>query len=118
MSQKSPCYQLGRSVVGNVIPLDNLRLETSPDVFCGLPYHHVEFTKFASTQDLDTITLLCLNRTIRITGKNLRNLGIALLARSVESISPLPERYASLPFGEDGCVKSIEILEQKEAAHA
>ena len=117
MNQKYTCYQLGRSVVGHVIPLDNLRLEISSDAFYGLPYHHVELTKFESAQGVDTITLFCLNRTVRIRGKDLRNLGILLQARSVESITPLPERYASLPFGEDGCVKSIEIIEHKERNH-
>ena len=103
-------------MVGNVIPLDNLRLEISPDVFYGLPYHHVELTKFESAQGSDTITMFCLNRTVRIKGKDLRNLGILLQARSVESITPLPERYASLPFGEDGCVKSIEIEERSKSS--
>lgn len=58
--------------------------------------------------------MFCLNRTVKIKGKDLRNLGILLQARNVESITPLPERYASLPFGEDGHVKAIEIEEGKE----
>ena len=30
----------------------------------------------------------------------------------------MAERYSSLATGEDGWVKSIEILEEKEGAHA
>jgi hypothetical protein len=55
---------------------------------------------------------------VRIKGKNLRNLGVALQTRCVEFIKPMAERYSSLAAGEDGWVKSIEILEQKEEAHA
>jgi hypothetical protein len=55
---------------------------------------------------------------VRIKGKNLRTLGVALQMRGVESIKPMAERYSSLAAGEDGWVKTIEIFEQKEDAHA
>jgi hypothetical protein len=54
-----------------------------------------------------------LNRTVRIKGKNLRNLGVALQMWGVESIKPMADRYSSLAAGEDGWVKSIEIEENK-----
>ena len=50
----------------------------APNCFYGLSYHHVELVKFESTQDVDIITISFLNRTVRIKGKNLRNLGVAL----------------------------------------
>ena len=118
MNDNSPCYKLGRHVNSDPVPMDNLRLETSTNCFCGLSYHHIELVKFESTQDVDIITILFLNRTVRIKGKNLRNLGVALQMRGVESIKPMAERFSSLAAGEDGWVKSIEILEQKEDAHA
>lgn len=118
MNTSSPCYKLGRHVNGDQLPLDNLRLETSTNCFYRLSYHHVELLKFESTQDADIITISFLNRTVRIKGKKLRDLGIALQHRHIEFIKPVPERYASLSPGEDGFVKSIEILEQKEDAHA
>ena len=118
MNDNSPCYKLGRSVVGNLVPMYNLRLETSTDCFYGLSYHHIELVKFESTQDVDIITISFLNRTVRIKGRNLRNLGVALQMRGIESIKPMAERYSSLAAGENGWVKSIEILEQKEEAHA
>jgi hypothetical protein len=61
----------------------------------------------------DLITISFLNRTVRIKGKNLRNLGVALQARNVESIKPMAERYSSLAAGEDGWVKTIEIEDEK-----
>jgi hypothetical protein len=118
MTTNSPCYKLGRHVNSEPVSMDNLRLEVSPDCFYGLSYHHVELVKFESTPDVDTITISFLSRTVRIKGKNLRNLGVALQARCVEFIKPMAERYSSLAAGEDGWVKTIEILEQKEDAHA
>jgi hypothetical protein len=41
----------------NIVPMDNLRLETSPDCFYVLSYHHVELAKFESAQDGETITM-------------------------------------------------------------
>jgi hypothetical protein len=96
--------------------MDNLRLEVSPDCFYGLSYHHVELVKFESTQDVDIITISFLNRMVRIKGKNLRNLGVALQARCVEFIKPMAERYSSLATGEEGWVKTIEIEDEKERA--
>jgi hypothetical protein len=113
MNDNSPCYKRGRSVGGDPVPMDNLRLEVSTDCFYVLSYHHVELVKFESTQGADIITISFLNRTVRIKGKNLRNLGVALQARNVESIKPMAERYSSLATGEDGWVKAIEIEENK-----
>jgi len=112
MKTTSACYRLSRTVVDEHIPLDNLRLETSPSGFCVLSYHHLDITKFESAGNQDTITMSFLNRTVRIAGTNLRELAIALQGRAVESIKPLVERYASVS-GSDACVKSIEI-EDKE----
>lgn len=116
MRDNSPCYKLGRSVGGDPVPMDNLRLEINKDCFYVLSYHHVELAKFESAQGADIITISFLNRTVRIKGKNLRNLGIALQARNVESIKPVAERYSSLAAGEDGLVKAIEIEDEKERA--
>ncbi len=109
----NPCYKSGRSISGTPVPMDSLRLETSPDCFYVLSYHHAEFTKFESIQDTDIITLSFLNRTVRIKGKNLRALGIALQWRNVESIRPMAGRYSSLATTEEGWVKTIEIEDNK-----
>ena len=113
MNHKSLCYKLGRTVGGEPVPMDNLRLETSTDCFCALSYHHIELIKFESTQGADIITISFLNRTVRIKGKSLRNLGIALQARNVESIKPMTERYHELAADEDGWVKTVEIEDAK-----
>ena len=118
MRTENPCFKKRTGVNSDPVALDNLRLETSADCFYLLPYHHVELVKFESAPDNDLITMFCLNRTVRIAGKKLRDLGIALQHRHIEFIKPVPERYASLSPDEDGLVKSIEILEQKRDGHA
>ena len=116
MSNNYPCYKLSRRIVDNHIPLDNLRLETSPTRFCVVPYHHLEIAEFESAQSEEVILLLFLNRSVRIKGRNLRTLGEALQERTVESINLLPERYQPLVSGEVR-VTTIEI-EPKENHHA
>lgn len=116
MKTTFPCYTLGRKIVDDHVPLDNLRLETSPTRSCVVPYHHLEFATLESAQNEEVITLLFLNRTVRIKGRNLRALGLALQERTVESINPLPERYLPLVSGEVR-VKVIEI-EPKDNHHA
>lgn len=54
-----------------------------------------------------------LNRTVRLIGKNLRELGIALQGRNVEFIRPMAQRYSSLSSG-DPWIKVIEIEDKKE----
>jgi hypothetical protein len=87
-------------------------------VFMGCRITTLNWSSLNPAKMLTLITISFLNRTVRIKGKNLRNLGVALQMRGVESIKPMAERYSSLAAGEDGWVKSIEILEQKEDAHA
>ena len=80
-----------------------------------VPYHHLEFAEFESAQSDEVITLLFLNRTVRIKGRNLRTLGEALQERTVESINLLPERYQPLVSGEVR-VTTIDVTDNKELA--
>jgi hypothetical protein len=116
MKTDNLCFKKHLGVNSSPSAVDSLRLELNPKCFCLLPYHHLEFAKFESAQNEDVITMLFLNRTVRITGKNLRALGLALQDRTVEFIKPLPERYCSLA-GDDASVKTIEIEDKKENSH-
>jgi hypothetical protein len=115
MSNENPCFNLKRGVNGSHVPADNLRLELNPKGFYLLSYHHLELVRFEAGNGLDTLTLSFLKRTVLITGKNLRDLGLALQDRYVEFIRPLPalDRYLSLA-GTGASVKSIEIEEKIE----
>jgi hypothetical protein len=113
MKTDNLCFKKHLGVNSSPSAVDSLRLELNPKCFCLLSYHHLEFARFESAQNEDVITMLFLDRTVRITGKNLRALGLALQERTVEFIKPLPERYSSLA-SDDVSVKSIEIEDKKE----
>ena len=57
MNANSPCYKLSRCVVGENVPIDNLRLEMNPESFYLFSYHQLEFAKFDSDKDRDTLML-------------------------------------------------------------
>ncbi len=115
MRDDSPCYYIRRGVNSNPAPVDNLRLEVDSNSFYLLPCHHLELVKYESGDGQDTLTLSFLKRRVLITGKNLRDLGLALQDRCVEFVRPLPalDRYASLA-GTGASVKSIAIEEKTE----
>jgi len=115
MRNESPCYKMRTGVNSNPTPVDNLRLELDANSFYLLPCHHLELVKFESGEGQDTLTLSFLKRTVLITGKNLRELGLALQDRAVEFVKPMPvfDRYSSVA-GKDALVKKIEIHDNKE----
>jgi hypothetical protein len=115
MSTENSCFKIRRGVNSNPAPVDNLRLEMEAKSFYLLPYHHLELVKFESGEGLDTLTLSFLNRTVCITGKNLRDLALALQDRAVEFVRILPalDRYSSVA-GKEAAVKTIEVEDKKE----
>ncbi len=113
-SAKESCFEKRLGVNSSPTPMDCLRLELNPKCFWLLSYHHLDFATFESLQGEDVITMSFLNRTVRLTGKNLRELGIALQNRTVEVIRPMPERYVPLNVGRGVWVKAIEIENAKE----
>jgi hypothetical protein len=114
MNHELKCFQIKRGINNSPTPADYLRLELNPKKFLLLPYHHVELVKFESSDIQDTLTLSFINRTVNITGKNLRDLALALQDRAVEfiRIHPALDRYASV-MGTEAHVKTIEIEEKK-----
>ena len=119
MSTENPCFKKQSGRQWRVPSVDNLRLELNPKCFCLLPYHHLEFVKFESDAGQDTLTLLFLNRTVSIRGKNLRELGLALQDRCVEFVKPHAGTVFVAGCGDEASVNTIEIQhEQKENSHA
>ncbi len=109
MNASFSCFKLSRAVMGEHVPLDHLRLELNSSCFYLLSYHHMEIAKFEFVQDCDTLTISFLNHRVRMTGKNLRELAIAIQSRSVESIKPIAGRYGAAVGSETGFVEAIEI---------
>jgi hypothetical protein len=115
MRNENPCFKIRRGVNSDPVPVDNLRLEPDSKSFYLLPCHHLELIKFEAGEGQDTLTLSFLKRTVLITGKNLRELGLALQDRAVEFVRLMPalDRYSSLA-GNETSIKAIEIEENKE----
>jgi len=115
MRNENPCFKIRRGVNSDPVPVDNLRLELDSKSFYLLPCHHLELVKFEAGEVQDTLTLSFLKRTVLITGKNLRELGLALQDRAVEFVRLMPplDRYSSLA-GNEASIKAIEIEENKE----
>jgi len=109
MNAASPCYRLTRSVMGENVPMDYLRLEVNPESFFLLSYHHLEFGKFESGKDRDVITLSFIGHQVRIVGRYLRELAVAIQKRAVESITPLPNRYSAAAVAQGVSVEVIEV---------
>ena len=109
MKDHSPCYQLSRTVMGEHVPLDNVRLELTPTCFYILPYHHVEVAKFESSSTSDTLTISFLKHKVRIVGRNLRKLAVGIQGRAVEWVKPVPERYDAVAGTEASAIETIEI---------
>lgn len=110
MKSKSPCYELSQSAInGQNQPIDGLRIESSRTRLHLFSYHHLESAELESSKEQDTLTLSFLRHRVRITGKNLRDLTIAIQGRIVESIKAVPMRYAEVEGTEHGLVESIEV---------
>ena len=75
-----------------------------------MAYHHLDFVKFESKTDGDSITLSFLNRRVSISGKGLRELALGFQNRSIESISAMPSRYSVLPSS-GGAISEFRIEE-------
>jgi hypothetical protein len=109
----SPCYEPASKFGG----ADSLRLELTPACFYLLPYHHLDMAKCESDKGGDTLTLSFLNRTVRMTGKNLRELAIQIQRRNVESVKPMPDKYGLLA-NDDVWIKTVEIEGPEEPAES
>ena len=109
MSLPSACFKLSRVVMDGHVPLDYLRLETNAAGFCLLSYHHLDFARFDAGKERDSLTISFVNHQVRIAGRNLRELALALQSRAVEFIKPMPGRYTVATGSDAAFVESIEV---------
>ena len=91
-----------------------LRVDLQGGVFFILPYSHFGFAHFAREANHETLRVSFATHDVRIAGRNLRELGLALQKLTVDWIREMPARYAAL--SEKGCVfiERIEIAEVSE----
>ena len=91
-----------------------LRVDLEDGVFFVLPYSHFAFAHFARETDRETLRVSFTTHDVRVSGLNLRELGLALQKLTVDWIREVPARYAVL--SEKGCtfIERIEIAEVSE----
>jgi len=107
------CHELSRMVMGEHVPLDNLRLELTPTCFYLLPYHHLEMVKFESSREHDTISLSFVDHRVTIIGRSLRAIAEALQERAVRYVESMPKRYEMIAENVPK-IESIEIEERRK----
>ena len=91
-----------------------LRAELSDDNSFILPYTHLTFAEMKREEGRDVLTASFTSHDLRIVGKNLRELAIALQRLAVDWIKPAPARYAALAANEAVFIESIEVSEAAE----
>lgn len=88
-----------------------LRVELIDGGFYLFPYAHLGMVKFEQTGDDNLLHLRFANHEVQITGKRLRELGLAFQKLAVEWVRPVPERYASIAASDEVCITCIKVSE-------
>ena len=88
-----------------------LRVELSDDRSFIFPYTHLTFASMERDEGRDVLTASFTTHDLRIVGKNLRELGIALQRLAVDWIKPAPARYAVLAASDAVFVETIQVSE-------
>ena len=91
-----------------------LRVELSEDRTFIFPYTHLTFASMEREEGRDVLTASFTTHDLRIVGKNLRELSIALQRLAVDWIKPAPARYAVLAASDAVYIESITVSEVEE----
>ena len=92
-----------------------LRVELSDDRAFIFPYTHLTFASMEREEGRDVLTASFTTHYLRVVGKNLRELGIAMQRLAVDWIKPAPARYAVLASSEAVYIESIAVNEAVES---
>jgi len=95
--------------------IPSLRVELSGDILFVFPYIHFEFAKMESHKEQNILLLSFSSHEIRITGRNLKELGIAVQRLSVEWVRETPPRYAALAKQESAFIEKIEVEAREDS---
>ncbi len=93
-----------------------LRVELSDDRSFIFPYTHLTFASMERVEGRDVLTASFTTHDLRIVGKNLRELGVALQRLAVDWIKPAPARYAVLAASDAVFVETIQVSEASREA--
>ncbi len=88
-----------------------LRVELSDDKAFIFPYTHLTFASMDREESRDVLTASFTSHDLRVVGKNLRELAIALQRLAVDWIKPAPARYAALVSSDAVFIETIQVSE-------
>ena len=88
-----------------------LRVDLQNGAFFILPYSHFASAHFERDENGESLRIAFTTHEVRVSGRHLRELGIALQKLAVEWIREVPARYAALAEKSRVFVEQIEITE-------
>ena len=91
-----------------------LRVDLQNGTFFVLPYSQFAFAHFERKESSETLRVSFTTHDVRVSGRNLRELGIALQKLTVDWIREVPVRYAALAEKGGTIIERIEIAEVNE----
>ena len=86
-----------------------LRVELADGNLYVFPYRRLAFARFESGNDYDTLLVVLDTHQIRITGKHLREVALALQKSAVDWARELPGRYGSQSDDDRAWITSITV---------
>ena len=88
-----------------------LRIDLQNGVFFVFPYSHFAFAHFDRTENGEALRISFTTHEVRVSGRHLRELGVALQKFAVEWIREVPARYAALSEKGRAFIERIEVAE-------
>ena len=92
-----------------------VRVDLQSGVFYVLPYSQFAFAHFQRDGEGESLCVTFSSHEVRLTGRNLRELGLALQKLSVDWIREAPARYAALVARDCVFIERIEVQDLSEA---
>lgn len=88
-----------------------VRVDLQNGVFFVFPFSHFAFAHFDRDERRETLRISFTTHEVRVSGRHLRELGVALQKFAVEWIREVPARYAALSEKGRAFIERIEVAE-------
>ncbi len=88
-----------------------LRVDLQSGAFFVLPYSYFALAHFDRDEKRESLRIAFTTHEVRVSGRHLRELGIALQKLAVEWIREVPPRYAALAEKGRAFIERIEVTE-------
>ena len=95
-----------------------LRVDLQNGSFFVLPYSHFALAHFDRDENGESLRIAFTTHEVRVSGRHLRELGIALQKLAVEWIREVPPRYAALAEKGRAFIERIEVAEIEDEENA